>query len=127
MIVRFSLLFVLIHYGFESALYSAVTIIVIEIFNKRSVLGISKSKVFYIITSEEKKVKKFIINDLKCDLTIFDAKGGYSKTKTSILMCAISTKDYYRLREGIRLIDPYAFISITDSYELVNDNISIKK
>ena len=120
------LFFTAISLGFESALYSAVTIIVIEIFNKRSTLGISESKVFYIITSEEKKVRRFILNDLNCDLTIFDAKGGYSKTKTSILMCAINTRDYYKLREGVREIDPHAFISITDSYELVNDNVSIK-
>ena len=117
--------FTIINFGFENALYSAVSIIVIEIFNKRSIIGISESKVFYIITSEEKRVRKFIINDLKCDLTIFDAKGGYSKTKTSILMCAINTKDYYKLKEGIREIDPHAFISITDSYELVNNNLSI--
>lgn len=120
------LFFVTIGLGFESALYSSIAIIVIEIFNKRSTLGISESKVFYIITNEENKVRRFIINDLKCDLTIFDAKGGYSKTKTRILMCAINTKDYYKLREGVREIDPHAFISITDSYELVNDNVSIK-
>ena len=119
------LFFVTINFGFENALYSVVSIIAIEIFNKRSILGISRSKVFYIITSEEQKVRRFIINDLKCDLTIFDAKGGYSKNKTSILMCAIKTKDYYKLREGIHQIDPYAFISITDSYELVNENLTL--
>ena len=119
------LTFVAINWGFENALYSAVSIITIEIFNKRSIIGISESKVFYIITSEENKVRRFILNELKCDLTIFDAKGGYSKNKTSILMCAIPTKKYYKLREGIKEIDPHAFISITDSYELVNDNVSI--
>lgn len=121
------LFFVVINWGFENALYSAVSIITIQIFNKRSILGISESKVFYIITSEEAKVRRFILNELKCDITIFDAKGGYSKNKTSILMCAIPTKKYYRLREGIKQIDPKAFISITDSYELVNDNMAILK
>lgn len=120
------IVFAALNFGFESALYSSVAIITIEIFNKRSILGISESKVFYIITNEENKVRKFIINELKCDLTIFDAKGGYSKNKTSILMSAIPTKDYYRLREGIKEIDPHAFISITDSYELVNDNITLQ-
>lgn len=119
------LMFIIVNFGFECALYSAISIITIEIFNKRSILGISESKVFYIITSEELKVRKFILNELKCDLTIFDAKGGYTKNKNSILMVAIPTRDYYRLREGIKQIDSHAFISITDSYELVNDNISL--
>ena len=114
-----------INFGLPAAMYSLISITIIEVMSKRSSLGISESKVFYIITQEEAKVKKFIMNELHYDLTIFDAKGGFSKNKTRILMSAIPTKDYYRLREGIKDIDPKAFISITDSYELINENISI--
>ena len=42
-------------------------------------------------------------------------------------MTVINTKDYYKVKEGIKLIDPKAFISITDNYEVMNNNISIRE
>ena len=42
-------------------------------------------------------------------------------------MTVISTKDYFRVKEGIKLIDPNAFISITDNYEVINKNIKINE
>ena len=115
------LVFTYLNFGVETALYSLVSIVIIQMMRKKSIIGISEAKVFYIITSEETKVKRFILNELHYDLTIFDAKGGYSHNKNRILMTAIPTKEYYKLREGIKDIDPHAFISITDSYEIIND------
>lgn len=116
---------VVIVFGLEQALYAAISIIIIEMMSHRTSVGVSEAKVFYIITSEERKVKRFIMNDLRYDITIFDVKGGYSQNKNRVLMTAIPTKDYYKLREGIRELDPNAFISITDSYELINENVQI--
>jgi len=42
-------------------------------------------------------------------------------------MTVISTKEYYELKEGIKEIDPSAFISITDGYEVLNKNVKINK
>lgn len=121
------LVFVWLNFGLENTLYSSISIVLIEWMAKRSVLGISQDKVFYIITNEERKVKKFIMKELHYDLTMFDVKGGYSQNKNRIIMTAVPTKDYYKLREGIKEIDPSAFISITDSYEVINENIAIRK
>lgn len=116
-----------INFGLEMSMYSTLSIIIIEIISKKSVLGISDSKVFYIITKKERAVKRFILNDLHYDITIFEVTGGYSHNESKILMSAIPTKDYYKLREGIKEIDPEAFISITDSYEIINNDKAINK
>ena len=34
-------------------------------------------------------------------------------------MTVLPTKDYYKLKEGIKIIDEKAFYIITDSYEVV--------
>lgn len=114
-------------YGFEGAMYTAISIILIEFISRRAYLGVSDSKVFYIITKKENDVRDYILNELNYDLTTFDAKGGFLKAKNKIIMCVIPTKDYYRLREGVKQIDPKAFISITDSYEVINPNRHINK
>jgi len=60
----------------------------------------------------------YIMNELRHGVTIFPVKGGYTKEKQKMLMCVIPTREYYKLKEGIRKIDPESFFVITDSYEV---------
>ena len=60
------------------------------------------------------------VKDLKSELSVLDVKGGFSKKKNQILLTVISTGDYYKLKEGIKIIDDKAFIAITDTYDVVN-------
>ena len=60
-------------------------------------------------------------------MEIIDTNSFFSKEKNKILMCVIPTRNYYKLREGIKVIDKDAFISITDSYEVINQDVTINK
>ena len=113
-------------YGLSNTMYSLIAIIISEIISRKIFLGLNNSKVFYIITKKEKEVKKYIIDEFHYDLTEFNVKGGYSQNKNRILMTVIPSSNYFKLREGIRKIDSEAFISITDSYEVINENIELK-
>ena len=42
-------------------------------------------------------------------------------------MSIINTKDYYRIKEAIKLIDKNAFITVTDAYQIINENVSIRR
>lgn len=121
------LLFSLFSYGLEQTLYSIMLIIIIRRMTTKARIGISNTKAFYIITTKEKEIKKYLMEELHHDLTSFDAEGGFSKKKNKVIMTVINTKDYYKVKEGIKLIDPKAFISITDNYEVMNNNISIRE
>lgn len=107
-------------FGYESALYSLIIIIITKYMITKVRFGINDSKMFYIITSKEKEVKNFIIHDLKYELTILDVKGGFTKKNNQILLTVISSNDYYKLKEGIKIIDPKAFIAITETYDVLN-------
>ena len=43
----------------------------------------------------------------------------YSNTKQKVIFCVIPTKDYFKLKAGIHLIDPSAFFVATDAYEVL--------
>lgn len=105
-------------FGWTSMLYALIVLYILSVITDRIMLGISKSKSFYIITDEEDKVKDYIMNELGHGVTIFPVKGGYTKEKQKMLMCVIPTREYYRLKEGISKIDSEAFFLITDSYEV---------
>ena len=111
----------------ENAIYSLFLVVIAKRLTTIAKLGINDSKAFYIITSKEKEVKRYIMEELKHDITLLEAKGGFTKKQNNILMTVISTKEYYELKEGIKEIDPNAFISITDSYEVLNKNIKINE
>ncbi len=106
--------------GYQITLYSTVIIFISKYMITKTRFGINDSKMFYIITSKEKEVRHYIIHDLKYELTVLDVKGGFTKKKNQILLTVIDTKDYFKLKEGIKIIDQNAFIAICDTYDVVN-------
>lgn len=105
-------------FGWNSMLYAIIVLYLLSFITDRIMLGISKSKAFYIITDEEEKVENYIMNELGHGVTIIPVKGGYTKERQKMLMCVIPTREYYKLKEGISKIDKDSFFVITDSYEV---------
>ena len=105
-------------FGFNHLMYSLIILYLISTLTDKVVLGISDSKAFYIITSKEKEVKDFVINELKHGITELSAKGGYNSENQTVLMSVIPTREYYKLKEGIHNIDEKAFFVAMDSYEV---------
>lgn len=115
-----SLTISLLLFGYQVTLYSLVIMIIAKMMITRTRFGINDSKMFYIITSKEKEVKDYIIHDLKYELTVLDVKGGFTKKNNKILLSVIDKKDYFKLKEGIKVIDENAFIAICNTYDVVN-------
>ena len=105
-------------FGFNHLMYSLIILYLISTLTDKVVLGISDSKAFYIITSKEKEVKDFVINELKHGVTEFKAQGGYNSENQTVLMSVVPTREYYKLKEGIHNIDKDAFFVAMDSYEV---------
>lgn len=106
-------------FGINRFMYAIITVYIIGILTDKVLLGISDSKAFYIITEEAEHVRKFILEDLNHGVTIFDAKGGFTKEKQKVLLCVVPTKEYFKLKEGIHSIDKNAFFVVTDAYEVI--------
>lgn len=110
----------LVLFGYQITLYSMIIIFISKYMITKTRFGINDSKMFYVITSKDKEVKHYIIHDLKYELTVLAVKGGFTKKKNQIFLTVIDTKDYYKLKEGIKIIDPNAFVAICDTYDVVN-------
>ena len=106
-----------IFFGFTKFLYALVVLYLVSILSDKVLLGISNSKALYIITEKDDEVKDYIVNYLHHGVTMFNARGGYTKDKQNVLMCVIPTSEYIRLRDGIKEIDEEAFFVVTDAYE----------
>ena len=63
-------------------------------------------------------VKEYILETLGHDVTVFDVKGGFMEKKRQVLMTIIPSREYYRVTEGIKLLDKNVFFVATDSYQV---------
>lgn len=106
-------------FGWTKFMYAIIVLYIISILTDKVLLGISSSKAFYIVTSKQEEISDYVINELGHSVTIFDAKGGYTKTKNPVLFTVIPTKEYYKLKAGINEIDKNAFFTVVDAYEVL--------
>ena len=70
------------------------------------------------MTTEDKKVQKYLIEVMNHSVTIFDVKGGFLSKKRRVLLAVVPTREYFQVTEGIKEIDPNAFFVATDAYEV---------
>jgi len=110
--------------GLVQVIYAVLITYISTILIDKILIGISESKVFYIYTKKTKEIKKLIIEELKMGYTSFPTVGGYSREKGEMLMCVVSTRDYYLVKESVLNIDKDAFFVINDCYEV---NGGVKK
>ncbi len=112
----------LLVFGWQTFIYSIISIIIVGIITDKVVIGISEYKTFQIITTKDKEVKKFILEQLGHGATIIESKGGFTEIHSKIILCTIPTKEYFLLKEGINQIDKNAFFIVTDTYEVNGGN-----
>ena len=71
-------------FGLTKLLYAIVVLYIMTVMTDRVILGVGKSKAFYIVTDKTQEVKQFIIDKLGHGVTMLDAAGGYSKENSLI-------------------------------------------
>ena len=104
-------------FGVSMILYAIIVVYTVSILVDKVLLGISSSKYVLIVTSKEKEIEDFIMNELHHGITKISCETGFSLIKKYVISCSVPTKDYYALKEGIKFIDSSAFITVTDTYE----------
>ena len=106
-------------FGYTSLMYSLIITVRSTNLVDRMLIGISRSKTFFIQTSKEEEVKDFIIKIIESGVTELDSHGAFSHKKKKMLMCVVPTERYSLLRSAIKEIDPEAFIVVSDCYEVL--------
>ena len=105
-------------FGPKAFIYSVITLVISGKVSDRVIMGISEYKTLQIVTAKANHIKEFITVNLNHGVTEIDAKGGYTDNKKKVLLCAIPTREYFIATEGIKKIDPEAFVIAIDTYEI---------
>lgn len=114
-------------FGYRIMLYALIILYIISIIQDRVMLNISMNKTFFIVTDQIMEVKKYLMKDLGRGVTVLDAKGGFTNLNQEVIMVVIPTIEYFKAKEGILEIDPDAFITICDSYQVYGQDSHRRK
>lgn len=109
-------------FSWDIVLYAILVSYLISFFTDKVLLGISKSKAFYIVTNKDKDdlVRDFLVSLPGVGTTVIDAEGGYSSDEETLLLAVVPTRDYFVVKEGLKEIDENIFFLVCDSYEVSN-------
>ena len=71
------------------------------------------------MTTENSKnnMIKFITDNYNYGATIMDAVGGYTHDESDFILCSVSSRSYYRIKNALKELDPKSFIVVLNSYE----------
>ena len=105
-------------FGITNAMYAVIGLYVSSVITDKIMLETSFSKTFYIVTDKAEEICQFIVENMGYGVTEIDAKGGYSNQNKKVLMCAIPTREYSRMKDVVQGIDENVFFLITDTYEI---------
>ena len=109
--------------SWDIVLYAVLVSYLISVFTDKVLLGISKSKAFYIVCNKDKDdiVRNFLISVPGVGTTVIDAEGGYSSNDQTLLLAVVPTRAYFIIKDGLKEIDKDIYFLVCDSYEVSND------
>jgi uncharacterized membrane-anchored protein YitT (DUF2179 family) len=117
----------LVFYDWKIPLYSWLTIFLMGKVIDLVLKGFSDDKALYIISEKSDKIKDMIIKDLKRGGTILSGKGMYSGVEKEVLFIVLNRRFIPSLQTAIFNIDPTAFITIVDAYEIIGEGFKSLK
>ena len=97
--------------GVLSAMISAIVI-------DKIFLGGNSAFVAQIVTDHGEELNRAIIEQADRTTTIFEAKGGYSGKDKKMLTVTFNIRQYTRLMDVVRKIDPEAFVTVWRAHEI---------
>jgi len=84
-------------------------------------LGLSQSKMVYIITMKQDEVRDAIYAEIDRGVTKVPAIGGYTREARPVLMVVVYQTEFTKLKQLIKNVDPSAFVIVSDAYEVLGE------
>lgn len=111
----------LLYIPMEKVLYTLVAVFIASKTIDFVTEGAYAVKAYTIMCDRGEELAEAINRDLDRGVTLFPAKGAYSKADKTVVYCVVSRQETRRLIRLVRQFDPRAFIIITDVHDVVGE------
>ncbi|MCX8130411.1 MAG: YitT family protein [Clostridia bacterium] len=106
-------------YGIKIGMYSILGLILKGFVIDLVLEGMNICKQMVIVSSKPDEVKNFIINNLGRGATIYKATGAFTNEEKQVITTVLNRKQAIKLRVFIKGIDTRAFITISNTSEII--------
>ncbi len=105
----------------EIALYAAITIVVSNFVLDSVLYGGDSAKLLYIISDNQEKIAKRILDEIDIGITYLKAEGAYMQNDKKVIMCVCRKYNYTKVREIVKEEDINAFFIVSSANEVFGD------
>ena len=111
-------------FSLESGMYALLSLYVTSKTIDIVQVGFSRSKTALIITNHEQEVRRGIFEEIDRGVTRFPGKGGFTDDERPVLMCVVHQREFTKLKQLVRRLDPSAFVIVMDASEVLGEGFS---
>jgi len=108
-----------VFYGLKPAMYTLVLMYVASNVTDKVIQGFGRSKSVIIITDKEQKVADEILKQLGRGVTYLEGEGAYTGNKKKVVYCIVTMNQLAKLKQIVKEIDDKAFMSVSDTAEVL--------
>ena len=105
----------------EIALYALVAVFVNSKVIDYVLYGTNRGKLVYIISDAYEEIAERVTHELDLGATIIKGEGAYTGKDKNMLMCAVKTHSFPKLRKLIKVIDKRAFMIVSDTTQIFGE------
>ena len=111
----------------EQILYGILVLIVSTMaLNRVMLMGQAQIQLF-IITEKYEEVKEKVLKEMDAGVTMVHIETGYGAKQQKGVLCVIPNRKLYSINQMVQMIDPQAFITITQINEVRGRGFTLKK
>lgn len=113
--------------GWEILLYGIVNVLIYTItMDKVLTIGTSRIEV-KVISLKSEEICRAILQEVDRGVTVFDARGGYSRKRQDVLLTVISSRELPRIEKIVHAIDEDAFLIVGSASEVRGRGFTLQK
>lgn len=113
-------------YGMKPALFTLISMYISADVLDRVQEGFDRRKSIFIISDKVDQISEGILKKLHRGVTLLHGEGAYTMHDKRIIYCIVTTKQLAELKLIIETIDPKAFLTISDTAEVLGKGFKRK-
>ncbi len=106
-------------FGIRVGMYSVLGLVMKGFIIDNVIEGFNMRKQLVIVSDNPEPIKEYIIKNIKRGATIHTAVGAFTDVEKHVITSVMSRRQALELRNFIRQVDKNAFITITNSSEII--------
>ena len=106
-------------FGMETGLFSVLGLALKSVIVDMVLENIKVHKCFQVITSKPDEITAFIVDELHRGATRIKGEGAFTHEDKTIILTVVNRPQAVLLRKHAKAIDPYCFILITNTTEII--------